>query len=40
MNGGSMAVFQAVQAFQAFTGRRAEPDRMLQHFRELCDRVA
>jgi shikimate dehydrogenase len=40
MNGGSMAVFQAVQAFQLFTGRRAIADRMLRHFRELCDRVA
>jgi shikimate dehydrogenase len=39
MNGGSMAVFQAVQAFHAFTGRRADADRMQRHFRELCDRV-
>jgi shikimate dehydrogenase len=37
MNGGSMAVFQAVQAFHAFTGRRADPDRMHRHFQELCD---
>jgi len=40
MNGGSMAVFQAVQAFQLFTGRRAIADRMLLHFRELCNHVA
>ena len=40
MNGGSMAVFQAVQAFHAFTGRRADADRVHRHFRELCDRVA
>jgi shikimate dehydrogenase len=40
MNGGSMAVFQAVQAFHAFTGRRADADRVHRHFRELCDGVA
>jgi len=40
MNGGSMAVFQAVKAFHAFTGRYADPDRMRQHFQELCGRVA
>lgn len=39
MNGGSMAVFQAVQAFHTFTGRRADADRVQRHFRELCDRV-
>ena len=39
MNGGSMAVFQAVQAFHAFTGRSADPDRLHRHFQELCDRV-
>lgn len=40
MNGGSMAVFQAVQAFHAFTGRCPDADRMQRHFQELCDRVA
>lgn len=39
MNGGSMAVFQAVQAFHAFTGRQGDPGRMHRHFQELCDRV-
>jgi shikimate dehydrogenase len=39
MNGGSMAVFQAVEAFHAFTGRRADPGRMYRHFQELCARV-
>jgi shikimate dehydrogenase len=36
MNGGSMAVFQAVQAFHLFTGRHADADRMRRHFQELC----
>jgi shikimate dehydrogenase len=40
MNGGSMAVFQAVKAFHAFTGRRADADRLGRHFKELCDHVA
>ena len=33
--GGGMAVFQAVGAFEYFTGRRPDPDRMLRHFEEL-----
>ena len=40
MNGASMAVFQAVQAFRLFTGRCADADRMQRRFRELCDRIA
>ena len=37
MNGAGMAVFQAVEAFHLFTGRRADSDRMQRHLRELCD---
>ena len=33
--GGGMAVFQAVEAFGLFTGRPADPDRMLRHFAQL-----
>jgi shikimate dehydrogenase len=33
--GGGMAVFQAVGAFELFTGRSPEPERMLAHFAEL-----
>ncbi len=32
LDGGGMAVFQAVKAFELFTGRAADPDRMLRHF--------
>lgn len=32
LDGGGMAVFQAVGAFELFTGRRADPARMLAHF--------
>jgi shikimate dehydrogenase len=32
MSGGGMAVFQAVGAFRLFTGRDADPGRMLRHF--------
>jgi shikimate dehydrogenase len=35
MQGGGMAVFQAVEAFRLFTGREADPDRMLRHFGEM-----
>jgi shikimate dehydrogenase len=35
MDGGGMAVFQAVEAFRLFTGRPADPDRMLGHFRSF-----
>jgi shikimate dehydrogenase len=40
MNGGGMAVCQAVKAFHAFTSRHADPIRMRQHFQDLCGRVA
>jgi shikimate dehydrogenase len=40
MNGGTMAVFQAVQAFYLFTGRQADAHRVQRHFRDLCDRIA
>jgi shikimate dehydrogenase len=33
--GGGMAVHQAVGAFEYFTGRVADPDRMMRHFQEL-----
>lgn len=32
LDGGGMAVFQAAKAFELFTGRVADPDRMLRHF--------
>ena len=32
LDGGGMAVFQAVKAFELFTGRAADPDRMMRHF--------
>jgi len=35
LDGGGMAVFQAVRAFQLFTGREPDPDRILGHFKEL-----
>ncbi|CDZ59554.1 Shikimate dehydrogenase [Neorhizobium galegae bv. orientalis] len=35
LNGGGMAVFQAVGAFQLFTGREPDAARMLQHFEAL-----
>ena len=35
VDGGTMAVGQAVGAFELFTGRAAEPARMEQHFRSL-----
>lgn len=35
LNGGGMAVFQAVGAFQLFTGREPDAARMLQHFKAL-----
>lgn len=35
MGGGGMAVFQAVDAFELFTGRRANARRMQQHFETL-----
>jgi shikimate dehydrogenase len=35
VDGGHMAVGQAVGAFELFTGRKADPARMDQHFRQL-----
>ena len=35
LDGGGMAVFQAVEAFSTFTGVQPDPERMLGHFREL-----
>src|SRR5207244_3163557 len=35
LDGGGMAVFQAVDAFKLFTGVEPDADRMLAHFAEL-----
>ncbi|MEV5607596.1 shikimate dehydrogenase [Streptomyces sp. NPDC052225] len=35
LDGGGMAVFQAVDAFRLFTGREPDADRMLGHFADL-----
>lgn len=35
LDGGSMAVFQAVEAFRLITGVTPDPERMLRHFAEL-----
>jgi len=35
LDGGGMAVFQAVEAFRLFTGVTPDPERMLRHFAEL-----
>ena len=35
LDGGGMAVFQAVMAFHLFTGIAPDPERMLRHFAEL-----
>lgn len=35
MDGSDMAVFQAVEAFRLFSGREADAERMLQHFRSM-----
>jgi shikimate dehydrogenase len=35
LDGGGMAVFQAVRAFEVFTGRAPDADRMLAHLGEL-----
>jgi quinate/shikimate dehydrogenase (NAD+) len=36
MGGGGMAVFQAVRAFELFSGRMADAARMQRNFRDLC----
>jgi len=35
LDGGGMAVFQAVEAFRLFTGQPADAERMLRHFHDL-----
>ncbi len=35
LDGGTMAVFQAVKAFELFSGAKADAQRMLEHFRSL-----
>jgi len=35
LDGSGMAVFQAVRAFQLFTGREPDPERMRRHFERL-----
>lgn len=35
LDGGGMAVFQAVKAFELFTGIEPDAERMLRHFKEL-----
>jgi shikimate dehydrogenase len=35
LDGGGMAVFQAAAAFEIFTGRTADRERMLQHFHSI-----
>jgi shikimate dehydrogenase len=35
LDGGGMAVFQAVGAFELFTGRKADSSRMIAHFKSL-----
>ncbi|RKT87527.1 shikimate dehydrogenase [Saccharopolyspora antimicrobica] len=39
LDGGGMAVFQAVDAFRLFTGVEPDADRMLRHFTELAGGV-
>jgi shikimate dehydrogenase len=38
LDGGAMAVFQAADSFELFTGRAPDRDRMLRHFASLVDR--
>ena len=38
LDGGAMAVFQAADSFELFTGRAPDRDRMLRHFSRLVDR--
>jgi shikimate dehydrogenase len=39
LDGGGMAVFQAVHSFRLFTGLEPDADRMLRHFAELAGEV-
>jgi shikimate dehydrogenase len=36
LDGGGMAVYQAVRAFEIFTGRTADAERMRRHFERIC----
>jgi len=40
LDGGGMAVFQAVGAFRLFTGLEPDAERMLRHFKEMVARAA
>jgi len=40
LDGGRMAVFQAARAFEIFTGRVADAERMLRHFSQLVGQSA
>ena len=35
LDGGNMAVFQAVKAFELFSGKKADAQRMLDHFQSM-----
>ncbi|RBH33539.1 shikimate dehydrogenase, partial [Pseudomonas sp. MWU13-2860] len=35
LDGGTMAVFQAVKAFELFSGKHTDPQRMLAHFHNM-----
>jgi len=35
LNGATMAVYQAVKAFELFSGIRPDPQRMTEHFHSL-----
>jgi shikimate dehydrogenase len=39
LDGGGMAVFQAAESFELFTGLQPDRERMLRHFAELADRA-
>lgn len=38
LDGGRMAVYQAVDALELITGQRPDPDRMIRHFHDLATR--
>ncbi|NBS44442.1 MAG: shikimate dehydrogenase, partial [Acetobacteraceae bacterium] len=40
LDGGGMAVFQAVGAFRLFTGREPDAARMLKHFAQMSTETA
>ena len=39
LDGGGMAVFQAAESFELFTGLQPDRERMLRHFAELADQA-